>query len=355
MNRVLIVDDSNTMRRVIRKAVAMAGVAPEDIGEAADGVEALESMERGRSDLIVCDVNMPRMGGTELLAELGRRYGKEAPPVVMVTSVANVRTRLELTRLGAVTVLRKPFAPGDLPKALAPYLPTKTPEHKVPAEADVVGYYDGAAVAPTLALVRPVDDADIAETAAGEWEEAATAAAQWETAAPAPPEPAEPEVAPAPAGPPGLSSTDVHVATALAQAAQAFLENMAFVDATPAWIPVPSDRIVVFATCGFDGPGHGWLRVATTLDVADTLAETLTGDAPGLDDTRRLDAVAEIANVLAGELFHQFQVNGITGGGDYVLGLPESDVAGPGRLDWPNSLAFDIDGTGRHLFVEVVS
>jgi len=68
--KILIVDDSATMRKIIRRNLRQAGYEPTDVLEAGDGVEALTVLEGNTVDVIFSDVNMPNMNGVELLDKI---------------------------------------------------------------------------------------------------------------------------------------------------------------------------------------------------------------------------------------------------------------------------------------------
>jgi len=133
---ILIVDDSVTTRRVIRRTLASAGIDDDQIGEAGDGCAALEMLEAQRTPvLVLCDVNMPKMSGEVLLE---RAAALPDPHVfVMVTSVATARKKLELMRLGARLIVPKPFDPAGLADLLAPYL-RRDAQSVAPAEPEPV-------------------------------------------------------------------------------------------------------------------------------------------------------------------------------------------------------------------------
>ncbi len=65
--RILIVDDSPVMRMFVRRVIAVSGFETSACLEAANGVEALELLQREAVDMILTDINMPEMGGDELM------------------------------------------------------------------------------------------------------------------------------------------------------------------------------------------------------------------------------------------------------------------------------------------------
>jgi DNA-binding response OmpR family regulator len=75
------------------------------VDEAADGVAALESIQLTAPDLLISDVEMPRMNGFDLLAEVRRR--SQRLPVVMLSTRGSVEDRKRATRLGADAYLVK--------------------------------------------------------------------------------------------------------------------------------------------------------------------------------------------------------------------------------------------------------
>ena len=83
---VLIVDDSSSMRAVIRKIIRVSGFNVGEYLEAADGKEALKVLADEWVDLVLTDINMPNMNGLELIAEMKRDRMLQSIPVVMVTT-----------------------------------------------------------------------------------------------------------------------------------------------------------------------------------------------------------------------------------------------------------------------------
>src|SRR5437868_421074 len=113
--KIMIVDDSRTVRQQVTVALAPAGF---EIIEAADGQEGLATI-KNRSDLalIFCDVNMPNMNGLEMLKAV-KDGGLVAPPIVMLTTEGRTDLIEEGKRTGARGWLVKPFKP-DLLVAVA--------------------------------------------------------------------------------------------------------------------------------------------------------------------------------------------------------------------------------------------
>jgi len=104
---VLIVDDSLSMRHVLSTAVKKAGWTPVP---ARDGLEALDIIQRGpQPDLVLLDIEMPRMDGFEFLATVRGQKGRTDLPIVMLTSRSGEKHRDKATSLGATDYMVKPF------------------------------------------------------------------------------------------------------------------------------------------------------------------------------------------------------------------------------------------------------
>ena len=104
MRRVLIIDDSEAVRRQVAQTLAPAGY---DVVEASDGFEGLSVIRSALPALVLCDLNMPRMGGMEMLAELSR--SQTVPIMVMLTTEAQPALIRRARELGAVGWIVKPF------------------------------------------------------------------------------------------------------------------------------------------------------------------------------------------------------------------------------------------------------
>lgn len=110
---VLIVDDSSSMRAVIRKVVAMSGFNVDNCFEADNGIEALTVLSDNWIDLVISDINMPEMNGIELLKTMNDDEMFKMIPVVMVTTEGNEERIREAFDQGARGYLRKPFLPEE--------------------------------------------------------------------------------------------------------------------------------------------------------------------------------------------------------------------------------------------------
>lgn len=111
---ILIVDDSETVRSVIARTLEMAGVDINKLHHAANGIEALEIMQGNWIDLVFSDINMPGMGGVEMIERMRDNDLLSTVPVVVVSTEGS-KTRIdELLEKGVRAYVRKPFTPEKL-------------------------------------------------------------------------------------------------------------------------------------------------------------------------------------------------------------------------------------------------
>jgi two-component system, chemotaxis family, chemotaxis protein CheY len=109
--RVLIVDDSSVIRAMVRRTINLAGLPVGAIFEAANGKEALEILDREWIDMVLADLNMPEMSGSELVERMAADDLMVSIPVVIISSEYSPPRVEELRRRGVRAYLRKPFRP----------------------------------------------------------------------------------------------------------------------------------------------------------------------------------------------------------------------------------------------------
>jgi two-component system, chemotaxis family, chemotaxis protein CheY len=112
--RVLVIDDSAAMRVLIRRVIEVSGLEASGVLEACDGQEALELMERKWVDVILTDINMPRMNGEEFVRRLAESGLTRSIPVIVVSTDGTEIRRGHLQALGVRGYLVKPFQPAEL-------------------------------------------------------------------------------------------------------------------------------------------------------------------------------------------------------------------------------------------------
>ena len=111
MSKVLVVDDSSTLRRVVREALSIFEF---EIQEADNGHKAFECLEESDFDLIILDWVMPEMDGFELFTKMQGVEKFKAIPVIMLTAENNKDMVLKAIRSGVKHYLTKPFTREEL-------------------------------------------------------------------------------------------------------------------------------------------------------------------------------------------------------------------------------------------------
>jgi len=114
---ILIVDDSSSLRTVVRMALNRAGY---NVLEASDGVEAMTALEKAaKVHLIVSDVNMPNMDGISFVSQIKRHPRHKFVPVVMLTTEGQDAKKEQGRAAGAKAWILKPFNPPQLLDAVS--------------------------------------------------------------------------------------------------------------------------------------------------------------------------------------------------------------------------------------------
>jgi two-component system response regulator AtoC len=110
MAKLLVVDDEKNLRLVVQKEMARQG---HDVETASDGEAAWEILEARDFDVLLCDINMPRLDGMGLLRRL-RERSPNPPETIMLTGQGTVETAIESMKLGAYDYLTKPYRIAEL-------------------------------------------------------------------------------------------------------------------------------------------------------------------------------------------------------------------------------------------------
>lgn len=113
---ILAVDDSAAIRQMVRVTLAAAGY---EVVPAVDGVEALAYARLHRVDLVLTDVNMPRMDGITLVRELRALPGYRTTPMLVLTTESSPERKREGKHAGATGWIVKPFNPEQLLATIA--------------------------------------------------------------------------------------------------------------------------------------------------------------------------------------------------------------------------------------------
>lgn len=118
---ILVVDDSATMVMSVRNNLEINGFTVESAG---DGVQAVAKLKGGcKPDLIITDINMPNMGGMELIKTVRGMPGFRFVPILTLTTESQQDMRTEGKKLGATGWLAKPVGGADLVKVIKQVLP----------------------------------------------------------------------------------------------------------------------------------------------------------------------------------------------------------------------------------------
>ncbi len=121
-HNVLLVDDSSTMRKIVGRSLRQAGLEFDNIYEAADGLLALEVLEKESVDIVLSDINMPNMDGISFLREKANRAHMKEIPVFMISTETGDDIINEAKALGAVGAIKKPFTADMVSEILGPFL-----------------------------------------------------------------------------------------------------------------------------------------------------------------------------------------------------------------------------------------
>ncbi len=108
---VLMVDDSPSMRQLVRSTLEGAGF---EVIEKVDGVEALDYAQGKGADLVLTDINMPNMDGIELVGELRSLPQYKFVPILVLTTESDGDMKMRGKQAGATGWIVKPFDPGQL-------------------------------------------------------------------------------------------------------------------------------------------------------------------------------------------------------------------------------------------------
>ncbi len=119
--RVLVVEDSATMRGFVTAALEAAG--PYAVTQAESGFHALKILPRARYDLIITDINMPDINGLELVRSIRESETHKKTPLIIISTDGREADRDRGLKLGANAYLTKPFAPEQLLEIVRSLLP----------------------------------------------------------------------------------------------------------------------------------------------------------------------------------------------------------------------------------------
>jgi two-component system chemotaxis response regulator CheY len=109
--RILTIDDSKTMRDMLMLTLVDAGF---DVIQAVDGKDGIDMLERENVDVVITDINMPRMDGYEVVHQLRARPEHKTTPILVLTTESEAEKKNIARAAGATGWLVKPFDPERL-------------------------------------------------------------------------------------------------------------------------------------------------------------------------------------------------------------------------------------------------
>ena len=113
--KILAVDDSRTMRNMVKSALLEAGF---EVDLAEDGVEGLEMLAQSAPDLVITDINMPRLDGFGMIEGVRERSECAALPILVLTTETGDKLKQRARAAGATGWIVKPFDPEKLVSAI---------------------------------------------------------------------------------------------------------------------------------------------------------------------------------------------------------------------------------------------
>ena len=113
-NSILIVDDSETSRMIIKRCFAIAGYGESQYFEAEDGLKALSFLSGNTVDLIVSDLKMPKMDGNTFIKKIRLNDRTAHIPVVIISSIGNDAIEESLKEYNVHAIVKKPVSPAKI-------------------------------------------------------------------------------------------------------------------------------------------------------------------------------------------------------------------------------------------------
>jgi two-component system chemotaxis response regulator CheY len=121
-SNVLIVDDSATIRQMVKRTMQIAGLDVGEVYEASNGIEALAQLNDHTVACMVVDINMPTMNGIQLLTRMKENARLRDIPIVIASTEGSRKRIAQMEDFGAFGYVRKPFQPEQLRDVLKPLL-----------------------------------------------------------------------------------------------------------------------------------------------------------------------------------------------------------------------------------------
>jgi two-component system, chemotaxis family, chemotaxis protein CheY len=120
---LMIIDDSSTMRKIIKRTVRMSGFSFSNTLEAENGLEGFEKLSKEAVDVVLCDVNMPEMNGLEMVKKVREELpAHKSTKIIMVTTESSQEFISNAMAAGADGYISKPFTPEKFQQKLGPII-----------------------------------------------------------------------------------------------------------------------------------------------------------------------------------------------------------------------------------------
>jgi two-component system response regulator HydG len=129
MEKILIIDDDKDLCFVLKRFLSKHGF---EVLEATTGKTALELLESVEPNLILCDFRLEDMSGSSILKKIKEKY--PAVPVIIITGYSNIKTAVEVMKLGAMDYVTKPLLPDEILLTIRKALANKTSDERPPSE-----------------------------------------------------------------------------------------------------------------------------------------------------------------------------------------------------------------------------
>ncbi|HDQ13437.1 MAG TPA: response regulator [Sediminispirochaeta sp.] len=118
LQKIMIVDDSATSRMIIKRCFQMAGYQDSTFLEAEDGLKAMSELNKTKVDIVVTDLNMPKMDGATFIKKLRLMDKTKELPVLVISSMGSDAMEKELTNSKVLGIIRKPMTPEKVVEVL---------------------------------------------------------------------------------------------------------------------------------------------------------------------------------------------------------------------------------------------
>ena len=116
---IMIVDDSPTSRMIIQRCIEMSGIEVESFLFAENGIDALTMIdENPQTDLIVSDINMPKMDGQTFIRLIRNKPATAGIPIIVTSSIADGSIESDLNKIGITAFIKKPVSPEKILHAM---------------------------------------------------------------------------------------------------------------------------------------------------------------------------------------------------------------------------------------------